>query len=274
MARDFGDAWVVDCPDASVVGKSIADVARERNQHEVDTFLDLIIDHGRGLRWRTVIANHRDEIVRKNIAEPCALIGFSDAGAHLRNMAFYNFPLHVLQHSLQANPALTPEKAVWRCSGEIAEWFGIEAGTLRVGDRADMVIIDPIALQKADLEVYAEASFDELGGLQRMVNRNDDVVKATIINGQLAWDGSQYHSELGKRTGFGRFLPRTQHAQVVIVYVQRPPVTIPRVAPRLSAGKAPLLGCLTPRSVVKTGGLYRHSVKAIAKQAGFPKGQF
>lgn len=211
--RDFGDAWVVDCPDASVVGKSIADVARERNQHEVDTFLDLIIDHGRGLRWRTVIANHRDEIVRKNIAEPCALIGFSDAGAHLRNMAFYNFPLHVLQHSLQANPALTPEKAVWRCSGEIAEWFGIEAGTLRVGDRADMVIIDPIALQKADLEVYAEASFDELGGLQRMVNRNDDVVKATIINGQLAWDGSQYHSELGKRTGFGRFLPRTQHAQ-------------------------------------------------------------
>jgi len=206
--RDFGDAWVVECPDQAVVGKSIAEVAQERNQHEVDTFLDLIIDYGRALRWRTVIANHREDIVRKNIAEPCALIGFSDAGAHLRNMAFYNFPLHVLKFSLQANPALTPERAVWRCSGEIAEWFGIEAGTLREGDRADLVIIDPEALRNADLEQYAEEPFMELGGLKRMVNRNDEVVKATLINGQLAWDGAQYHPALGKQTGFGRFLPR------------------------------------------------------------------
>ena len=206
--RDFGDAWIVDCPDQSVVGKSVAEVAKERNDHEVDTFLDLLIDHGRKLRWRTVIANHREEVVKRNITQPCALIGFSDAGAHLRNMAFYNFPLHVLKFSLQDNPALTPEQAVWRCSGEIADWYNIDAGTLRVGDRADVVIIDPDALAKANLQRYAESPFEELGGLMRIVNRNDEVVRNVIINGRQAWDGQTFDPALGREQEFGQFLPR------------------------------------------------------------------
>ncbi len=211
--RDFGDAWIVDCPDASVIGKSIADVASERGTHEVDTFLDLLIDYGRKLRWRTVIANHREQVVKRNVTEPCALIGFSDAGAHLRNMAFYNFPLHMLKFALQENPALTPEQAVWRCSGEIAEWFGIDAGTLRVGDRADLVVINPAALAHADLQQYAEAPFEELGGLMRVVNRNDDVVRAVMINGRMAWDGSNFDPALGNEKGFGQFLPRQTSMQ-------------------------------------------------------------
>ncbi|MDF1820978.1 MAG: amidohydrolase family protein [Alcanivoracaceae bacterium] len=206
--RDFGDAWVVECPDDSVVGKSISQIASERGEHEVDTFLDLIIDYGRKLRWRTVIANHRQDVVRRNVNEPCALIGFSDAGAHLRNMAFYNFPLHMLQMSLTADPALTPERAVWRCTGEIAEWFNIDAGTIAEGKRADITLIDPQALEQADLEAYAEAPFEELGGLMRVVNRNDDVVLATIINGRVAWDGKAFHPDLGRKQGFGTFLPR------------------------------------------------------------------
>ncbi|MDX1804989.1 MAG: amidohydrolase family protein [Alcanivorax sp.] len=206
--RDFGDAWIMDCPDTTVVGKSIAQVAREQGKHEVDAFLDLLIDYGKTLRWRTVIANHREEVVKRNIAQPCALIGFSDAGAHLRNMAFYNFPLHVLKFSLQDNPPLTPEQAVWRCSGEIADWYGIDAGKLRIGDRADVTVIDPRALAEADLQRYAEAPFQELGGLMRIVNRNDDVVRAVIINGQQAWDGQHFDPALGKQQTFGQFLPR------------------------------------------------------------------
>jgi hypothetical protein len=95
-------------------------------------------------------------------------------------MAFYNFPLHVLQFAVRDNPPLTPEQAVWRCTGEIADWFGIDAGKLRVGDRADIAVIDPDALAQADLEVYAEAPFEELGGLMRIVNRNDAVVQGDL----------------------------------------------------------------------------------------------
>lgn len=206
--RDFGDAHVIGCPDASVVGKSIRQIAQERGAHEVDTFLDLVIEHGRSLRWSTLIANHHPARVAANVNADCAIIGFSDAGAHLRNMAFYNFGLCLLQLALQDTPVMTPEKAVWRLTGEIADWYGIDAGKLQPGCRADMVLIDPQALKCASLGRYAEAPFDALGGMQRVVNRNDGVVKATIINGQVAFENDRPDPELGVVARFGRFLPR------------------------------------------------------------------
>jgi N-acyl-D-aspartate/D-glutamate deacylase len=56
----------------------------------VDAFLDLVVEHGITLRWRTTISNHPPEVLEKLAREPGVQMGFSDAGAHLRNMAFYN----------------------------------------------------------------------------------------------------------------------------------------------------------------------------------------
>ena len=45
--RDFFDAEIVDCPDASVVGKSFGQVGEDRGGlHPVDAFLDLVLEHG------------------------------------------------------------------------------------------------------------------------------------------------------------------------------------------------------------------------------------
>lgn len=214
--RDFGDAHIIGCPDASVVGKTIREVARERGAHEVDTFLDLVIDHGPRLRWSTLIANHDPARVAANVNADCALIGFSDAGAHLRNMAFYNFGLCLLQLALRDTSAMTPERAVWRLTGEIADWYGIDAGRLAPGARADLVLIDPEALKGASLGSYAEAPFEALGGMPRMVNRHDGVVKAVVINGQVAFENDQADPDLGRVRRFGTFLPRHDgHRQVM-----------------------------------------------------------
>ncbi|NQD36769.1 amidohydrolase family protein [Permianibacter sp. IMCC34836] len=206
--RDFGDAHVIGCPDSSLVGKTIRQIANERGDHEVNTFLDLIIDYGRSLRWSTLIANHNPERVRINLNKDCAIIGFSDAGAHLRNMAFYNFGLCLLQMAVQERPVMSAEKAVWRLTGEIADWYGIDAGKIALGARADLVLLDPQALKHASLDAYAEAPFEELGGLPRVVNRSDGVVKATIINGQIAFEHDQPAPELGWVRKFGEFIRR------------------------------------------------------------------
>lgn len=206
--RDFGDAEIIECPNEEYVGRSVRDIAIAKGEHEVDTFLDLIIDYGRKLRWTTVIANHRPSVVRRNIRDKSALIGFSDAGAHLRNMAFYNFPLQMLKHSRVSESKMTPEYAVWRLTGEIADWYQIDAGKLEEGARADIAIVDPERLFQTDLDAYEEAAFEELGGLKRIVNRHDNVVKATIINGKLAWHDEKFHADLGKKQGFGQYLPR------------------------------------------------------------------
>ncbi len=57
--RDFFDAEIKGCPDASVIGKSFGQVGVERGQHPVDAFLDLVLEHGTALRWCTTISGHR-----------------------------------------------------------------------------------------------------------------------------------------------------------------------------------------------------------------------
>jgi N-acyl-D-aspartate/D-glutamate deacylase len=204
--RDFFDAQIVACPDTSVIGKSFGQVGIERGGlHPVDAFLDLVVEHGTALRWHTTISNHRPEVLKKMAREPGVQMGFSDAGAHLRNMAFYNFGLRLLRHVYDAQkegtPFMTIEQAVHRLTGELADWYQIDAGHLRMGDRADLVIVDPAHLDDS-LDSYAEEKVEPYGGLSRMVNRNDDTVSAVLVAGRTVFVNGQPAEVLGtQRTG-------------------------------------------------------------------------
>jgi N-acyl-D-aspartate/D-glutamate deacylase len=208
--RDFFDAEIVACPDPTVIGKSFGQVGVDRGGphaplHPVDAFLDLVVEHGTALRWRTTISNHRPEILRKMAQSPSVQMGFSDAGAHLRNMAFYNFGLRLLRHVQLAEqagrPFITMERAVHRLTGELADWYGLDAGHLRVGDRADLFVLDPEHLD-ASLEEYAESPVEQYGGLSRMVNRNDATVPHVLVGGREVWRQGAPTEVLGReRTG-------------------------------------------------------------------------
>ncbi|OBI72993.1 hypothetical protein A5664_04080 [Mycolicibacterium fortuitum] len=204
--RDFFDAEIVACPDSSVVGKTFGQVGQERGElHPVDAFLDLVLEHGTAIRWRTTISNHRPEVLKKLARDPGIQLGFSDAGAHLRNMAFYNMGLRLLRHVRDAERAGTPfmsvEQAVHRLTGELADWYRIDAGHLRIGDRADVVVIDPEHLDES-LDAYAEEVVDHYGGLSRMVNRNDDTVTAVLVGGRTVFaDGALTDLVGNRRTG-------------------------------------------------------------------------
>ena len=206
--RDFGDAMILDCPDQSIIGKNFADVAKDRNVHVVDLFLDLVVEHGKKLRWYTTVGNHRKEVLKGMVKDKKSLITFSDAGAHIRNMAFYNLPLRMLKlvnESIEeTKPMMTMEKAIWRMTGDQADWFGIDAGRIKVGDRADVVVLDPTGFDQ-NLEDVHWAEMENFG-LKRLVNRNPGLVKYVVINGKMAVDNEELVPELGKDTGFGTFL--------------------------------------------------------------------
>jgi N-acyl-D-aspartate/D-glutamate deacylase len=206
--RDFDDAWIVDCPDQSLAGHSVGELARARGVHPGDLFLDLLVEHGPRLRWRTLIANHRPEVVEQLVAEPSTLIGFADSGAHIRNMAFYNFAVRMLKlvrdGETRGRPAMPLEQAVWRLTGELGQWFGIDAGTLALDRRADVVIVDPQRLDDS-LETYHEDEMEGFNGLRRMVNRGD-AVRATLINGRIAYRDGEFAVDLGQAPGYGQFL--------------------------------------------------------------------
>lgn len=206
--RDFGDAVILGCPEQQLVGRNFAEVALERGLHVVDLFLDMVVAHGTQLRWFTVIGNHREDVLRKMVCNPNTLITFSDAGAHLRNMAFYNLPLRLLKlvqnsHS-EGQPMMSIEHAIHRLTGEQADWLGIDAGHICEGDRADIVVLDPNGLQQ-DLERESWADMDGFD-IPRMVCRNPGCVSHVLINGRLAVDDEQVVPQLGKALGYGRFL--------------------------------------------------------------------
>ncbi|MDO3645856.1 N-acyl-D-amino-acid deacylase family protein [Nocardia mangyaensis] len=207
--RDFFDAEIVACPDESVVGKTFGQVGVDRGGvHPVDAFLDLVVEHGTKMRWRTTISNHRPEILNRLSVDPGVQLGFSDAGAHLRNMAFYNFGLRFLRRVHRAeqagSPFMTLEQAVHRLTGELADWYGVAAGHLRPGDRADLVVVDPAGLDDS-LDAYAESPVAMYGNLARMVNRNDRAVSAVFVGGQYVFGDGQPAEVLGVRRT-GRFL--------------------------------------------------------------------
>jgi N-acyl-D-aspartate/D-glutamate deacylase len=208
--RDFHDATIVECPDVSLIGKTFGQIADERGIHPLDAFLDVLVDNGeKNVRWTTIVANHRPKVLDQLAKDPSVHMGFSDAGAHLRNMAFYNYPLRLLKRvrdaQLTGRPFLTTERAVYRLTAEVADWFGVDAGTLREGDRADFVVIDPNSLN-SDVDAYHEEVVPFYGGLSRMVNRNDDAVVATAVNGTVVFRQGKFRDGYGETVKSGRYL--------------------------------------------------------------------
>ena len=203
-SRDLSDAEIVECPDSSVVGQSFADVAAARGIEPADALLDLTVEHGARLRWRTVVANDREEVLDRMQRSPNVQIGFSDSGAHLRNMAFYNSGLRMLErvHHRRSMPV---ETAVRRLTGELADWYGLDAGYLRDGKRADIAIINPAGFDGSSA-AYAEAPYPGAPDVKRMVNRNDRLVSATVVGGHIVYNGGEFAPGFGTELHAGRFL--------------------------------------------------------------------
>ena len=188
-------------------------MAEERGVHPVDAFLDLIVQYDLQIRWTTTIGNDRPEKYPMLYNFPYNIISFSDAGAHLRNMAFYDFPLQMIrrvQDSIDAGrPIMSMEKCIWRLTGELADWFELDCGRIREGAVADLNILNPACLNTVTDDV-TEAPIEEFDHYPRLVNRHPGVVSHVIVGGEITWDGDDFVPGYGTQHRFGRFLRRAQ----------------------------------------------------------------
>ncbi len=199
--KDLSLAVILESPEKSMIGKNFYQIAKEQNIHPVDCFLDLIIEYDQKIRWTTTIGNDRPEKYRDLYNYKYNIISFSDAGAHLTNMAFYNFPQQMLKHvytSIQDhNPIMSIEKCIWRLSKEQADWFGLDACYLSEGKIADLNIIDPNYFDNVSDNVE-EDTIEEFNNFKRLVNRNKLLMSYVIVGGKIIYENYKFVEGYGK----------------------------------------------------------------------------
>ena len=213
--RTLTDMFIDRCPVKAWEGQNFQHVldavlAGERPkgfetvQDEVDLMIAMFREFDTELVWSTTSANRDPKFTRKLLMDPILLPGFNDSGAHLTNMAFYDCNLRALQLAKEGGDK-DVAYMVRRLTRDVAEIFGIKAGTLETGADADITIIDPKALERYDGEANVERIYREEFEHEQLVNRSDDVVVATIIGGKIAWNNNGFTKKLNVEK-FGRVL--------------------------------------------------------------------
>ncbi|MCY7299936.1 MAG: amidohydrolase family protein, partial [Ilumatobacteraceae bacterium] len=147
---DWGDYVVGDTyasANDGLKGRNVREIATERGRSCFGTFLDIsIVDDLRTVWWPTP-QDDDDESWRMRAElwnDPRAMIGGSDAGAHLDRMCGAPYPTRFLADCLRGRKLVSVEQAIRMMTSAPAELFGLrDRGVLRVGACADIVVFDP-----------------------------------------------------------------------------------------------------------------------------------
>lgn len=165
------------------VGKSLADLAEDRDGHPSDVLADWVLANDlRAGIVGTGVANSDPVGVADTITHRAGIIGNSDAGAHVQMFSAAGDSTLLLSRHVRERGDLTIEEAVHKLTGAQAEFFSLSdgRGSVRVGGVADLAVfaLDEIAW-KADVMVPDMPA----GG--RRLRRPGGGYRAVIANGQV-----------------------------------------------------------------------------------------
>ena len=138
---------------------SSRDIAAERGKSNFGTLLDIVIaDDLRTVLWP--IPQDDDgaswELRREVWDDPRAMIGGSDAGAHLDRMCGAPYTTRFLADCLRGRQLVSLERAVQLITSAPAALFGLrDRGVLREGAIADVVVFDPATVGSEDATLVA-----------------------------------------------------------------------------------------------------------------------
>ncbi len=167
-------------------------------EDDANFMLHLLREYDRNFRYWVDVGNTTRSVVKELMLHEQALPGFSDSGAHITNMAFFDVNLMALQLA-QEDGQDTVARVVRRLTREPAEFFGLDTGRLDIGSQADIAIINPDALASYDTNANRQLIYRELFEHEQMVNRSDGVVSRVLINGETVWQDNDFTAILGEK---------------------------------------------------------------------------
>jgi N-acyl-D-aspartate/D-glutamate deacylase len=185
-------------------GKKIGQIARERNAEPFDVLCDVVIADGLRTGLRPDFGGPEpDEVWKMRTAvwrDPRAIVGGSDAGAHLDMMSGASYSTFVVGDAVR-NGHIALEEAVHLLTDVPARLYGVrDRGRVAVGAHADIVVFDPETVGPA-----GERTHDDLpGGASRIVADSRGVHHVLVAGTEIVRDGAYTGSTPGVVLRAGR----------------------------------------------------------------------
>lgn len=172
---------------------SVAAVAARRGRPASAVALDWLLESGGTALVFAPLASYVDgnlDAIREMMTHPRAVLGLSDGGAHCGLICDASMPTYLLTHWVRGRTRgerLGLEEAVALQTGRTAEAFGFtDRGTLEVGKRADLNVVDLDALVLHAPEMV----FDLPAGGRRLVQRVDGY-DYTVVAGAVTFEAGE-----------------------------------------------------------------------------------
>jgi N-acyl-D-amino-acid deacylase len=131
-----------------LVGRTIAELAREQAVAPADALLDLALaeDLRTEFRWRWETEEWRAAVAEAQL-DPRMIVGTSDGGAHLARDDGSDWSSWFLRHWVLDREVWSLEEGVRQITGFPAALLGFtDRGTLEPGKRADLFVFDPATI--------------------------------------------------------------------------------------------------------------------------------
>ena len=169
------------------VGRSVGEIAQERGQDAWDTLCDIALADDLETSFGNPAGDDPDEDWEARVEiwrDQRAVIGASDAGAHLDLFLSSNYATHMLGEAVTKRQMLNLEEAVHLLTEVQANLYGlVDRGVLRKGAFADVVVLDETQVNsqpltvRTDLPAGASRLYAEATGIKHVLCNGTEIVR-------------------------------------------------------------------------------------------------
>ena len=169
----------------------MTEVAKQRGVHPVEAMIDIALEKDFDVFFRQPLANEDQDAVLKMMKHDHSVVTFSDSGAHVAQIMDSSLQTHLLSYWVREREEFTLEQAIKMITCDTANaWGFLDRGIVREGLNADLLILDPDAVDQNMPELVNDLP----AGAQRL-KQTSTGIQYTIVNGQILLKGEEHSGD-------------------------------------------------------------------------------
>ncbi len=189
---------------ADYVGRTVGEIAEQRGQDPWDALCDIALDDDLRLSFGNPPTEEPDENWAARVEiwrDPRAVVGASDAGAHLDLFLSANYATHMLSEAVVKRGLLPLEEAVHLLTEVPAGLYGlVDRGTIVEGAFADLAVLDEARVGSEPETIRADLP----GGASRLYAAATGVTHVVCNGSRVVADGEFTTARPGRLLRSGR----------------------------------------------------------------------